>query len=195
LSNVDIDALLQSSLSSAIDSYTKTIKESESDIKQLSTWIIEAISQGKKIFFFGNGGSAADSQHLAAEFINRFRLDRHPLPAIALTTDSSIITSISNDYGYEYIFSKQLEALCTQGDIAIGISTSGSSQNVILGLKVASKKGAKSVALTGNQGLSEGNIVDMVIKAASSDTPRIQETHIFIGHLICDIVEKGLFNK
>lgn len=195
LSNVDIDALLQSSLSSAIDSYTRTIKESESDIKQLSTWIIEAISQGKKIFFFGNGGSAADSQHLAAEFINRFRLDRHPLPAIALTTDSSIITSISNDYGYEYIFSKQLEALCTQGDIAIGISTSGSSQNVILGLKVASKKGAKSVALTGNQGLSEGNIVDMVIKAASSDTPRIQETHIFIGHLICDIVEKGLFNK
>ncbi len=190
-----VDELLQSSLNSALESFKQTMHDSSSAILHAASWMVKALSNNNKVIFFGNGGSAADSQHLAAEFVNRFRLDRQPLPAIALTTDSSILTSISNDYGYEHIFSKQIEALCDKGDVAVGISTSGASENVVRGLEAALRKGACTVALTGRRKGPVSQASNISIMAASSDTPRIQEVHIFIGHLLCDIVEKELFGE
>ncbi len=188
-----IEEIVDSSVQSVIEAFSKTISQARREIELAALWMIEALKNENKIIFFGNGGSAADSQHLAAELVNRFRLDRKPLPGLALTTDSSILTSISNDFGYEQVFSKQLEAMCNAGDVAIGISTSGSSENVVLGIKTALAKEAKTIALTGKDGGPAAEIADLAIKAESSDTPRIQEVHIFVGHLLCDIVEKELF--
>lgn len=191
--NTPIEELIDTSVESAVKTFSTTLAQARREIELAASWMIQALDSGNKIIFFGNGGSAADSQHLAAELVNRFRLDRRPLPGLALTTDSSILTSISNDFGYDQIFSKQLEALCNKGDVAVGISTSGFSENVILGIKTASDKNAKTIALTGKNGGPVAESADLTIKAASSDTPRIQEVHIFIGHLLCDIVEKELF--
>ena len=159
----------------------------------LAKQTIETIKEGKKLLFFGNGGSAADAQHLAAEFVNRFQRERRPLPAIALTTDTSILTSIANDYDYSLIFVKQIEALGQSGDMAWGISTSGMSSNVYLGLKKAKQRGLKTVALTGGDGGKIANIVDISIIVPSFKTPRIQEIHITIGHIVCELVERALF--
>ena len=159
----------------------------------LAKQTIETIKAGKKLLFFGNGGSAADAQHLAAEFVNRFQRERRPLPAIALTTDTSILTSIANDYDYSLIFVKQIEALGQSGDMAWGISTSGMSPNVYLGLKKAKQRGLKTVALTGGDGGKIANIVDISIIVPSFKTPRIQEIHITIGHIVCELVERVLF--
>jgi D-sedoheptulose 7-phosphate isomerase len=148
---------------------------------------------GNKLFFFGNGGSAADAQHLAAEFVNRYIMDRPPLPAIALTTDPSILTSIANDFSFNEVFAKQLKALGKEGDIAIGISTSGKSPNIIKAFEVAKEMGMKTVALTGNDGGALIKIADLSLIVPSSSTPRIQETHILIGHLLCELVEHYLF--
>lgn len=156
--------------------------------------LIAALKNANKILLCGNGGSAADSQHIAAEFINRFRKDRTPLPAIALTTDTSILTSISNDYDYKYSFSKQVQALGQRGDVLIGISTSGNADNVIEAVKAAKKNGLYTIGLTGDGGGKLKDAVDICIKVPSHDTPRIQEAHILIGHLLCDIVEKTIFS-
>ena len=155
---------------------------------------IETVKEGKKLLFFGNGGSAADAQHLAAEFVNRFQKQRRPLPAIALTTDTSILTSIANDYDYSLIFVKQIEALGQSGDMAWGISTSGMSLNVYLGLKKAKQKGLKTVALTGGDGGKILQMADISIVVPSFKTPRIQEIHITIGHIVCELVERALFS-
>lgn len=152
-----------------------------------------ALKKGNKVLLCGNGGSAADSQHIAAEFINRFRKDRPPLPAIALTTDTSVLTSVSNDYGYSYSFSKQVSALGEKGDILIAISTSGMAGNVIEAVRAARKKGLYTIGFTGEDGGRLRKIVNLCIRIPSRDTPRIQEAHILIGHLICDIVEKKIF--
>ena len=161
--------------------------------------VIKSISQtfeaGNKLFFFGNGGSAADAQHLAAEFVNRYVMDRPPLPAIALTTDTSILTSISNDMTFNEIFSKQLRALGKEGDIAVGISTSGASPNIIKAFEVAKEMGIKTVALTGNDGGGLAKIADFPLIVPSTSTPRIQEVHILIGHILCEMVEHYLFFK
>ena len=152
--------------------------------------IIKCFSTGNKIIIFGNGGSAADAQHIVAEFIGRFQKERKSLPAIALTTDSSIITSLANDYSYDIVFSRQCESLVSKGDIVIGISTSGKSKNVEEGIKTAKNKGAITIGLLGGDGGTIKNIVDISIVVPSTNTARIQEVHRVIYHIICDVVEK-----
>ncbi len=150
------------------------------------------IKTGNKILIFGNGGSAADAQHLAAEFVNRFKIERPPLAALALTTDTSILTSIGNDYHFNDIFSKQIEALGKKNDIAWGLSTSGNSKNVIQAIKAANAKNLFSIASTGRGG-ALASCAQLVFATESDDTARIQEAHITLGHIICDLVERTLF--
>jgi D-sedoheptulose 7-phosphate isomerase len=161
--------------------------------------VIKVISQtfeaGNKLLLFGNGGSAADAQHLAAEFVNRYIIDRPPLPAIALTTDTSILTSISNDLAFNEVFAKQIRALGKEGDVAVGLSTSGNSSSVIRAFEVAKEMGIKTVALTGNDGGVLVKLADIALIVSSTSTPRIQEAHILIGHILCEMVEHQLFFK
>ncbi len=171
------------------------VNENLSRLVNVVEAIISALKAGNKILLFGNGGSAADAQHLAAEFVNRFVIERPPLPAIALTTDSSIITSIGNDYDFSEVFSKQIRAIGQAGDIAWGISTSGNSVNVLKGLEVAKKIGLVTIAFTGKDGGSIAKIADLSINVSSSVTARIQEAHITAGHAICDLVDIKLFQK
>lgn len=156
---------------------------------------VDVFKNKGKIMLCGNGGSAADSQHIAAEFVNRFRRERQPLAAISLTTDTSVLTSISNDYGYKYTFSKQIIALGQSEDVLICISTSGNAENVIEAVTEAKKKGIKTVAFTGNSGGNLKDVADITVKVPSNNTARIQEAHIFIAHILCDLVEKILFEK
>jgi len=174
---------------------TRFLKENLPKLLELIKLIAHAFEAGNKIFFFGNGGSAADAQHLAAEFVNRYIMDRPPLPAIALTTDTSILTSVSNDIAFKEIFAKQLRALGKEGDVAIGISTSGNSSNVVKALEVAKEMGMKTVALTGNDGGVLAKMADLSLVVSSTSTPRIQEAHILIGHILCEMVEHQLFYK
>lgn len=164
-------------------------------LSQVIKLVVEAFKAGNKLLLFGNGGSAADAQHLAAEFINRYLIERPPLPAIALTTDTSILTSISNDYSFQDVFVKQIKALGKAGDVAIGISTSGASVNVIKGMKVAKEMGLKTIALVGGDGGELTKIADLALIVESTSTPRIQEVHITIGHIICEMVDLMLFQK
>ncbi len=156
--------------------------------------IAHAFKAGKKVLLFGNGGSAADSQHIAAEFMNRFQIERPPLPAIALTTDTSILTSISNDYAFDEVFSKQIKALGRKGDIAIGISTSGNSSNVLKAVRVARKMGMVTIAITAEGGKMASH-ADITLAVPSRSTPRIQEAHIAIGHILCDLTDTLLFRQ
>jgi D-sedoheptulose 7-phosphate isomerase len=162
-------------------------------IEKVSKLIVEALKNGKKVILFGNGGSAADAQHIACELAGRFKLERRALPAIALTTNTSVLTAIANDYGYDQVFSRQVAGIVEQGDIVIGISTSGKSPNVIEGIKVAKERMAFTVGFTGREGGRLEEAVDICIKVPSNDTPRIQESHITIGHIICQLVEESLF--
>jgi len=171
------------------------VNENLSKLVNVVEAITSALKAGNKILLFGNGGSAADAQHLAAEFVNRFVIERPPLPAIALTTDSSIITSIGNDYDFSEVFSKQIRAIGQAGDVAWGISTSGSSSNVLKGLEVAKKMGLLTVAFTGKDGGNIAKIADFSINVSSSVTARIQEAHITAGHAICELVDIKLFQK
>lgn len=161
-------------------------------LEQIAIRMRNAISAGKKILWFGNGGSAADAQHLAAELVGRFLLERRGLPSLALTTNSSVVTAISNDYGYEHVFRRQIEALCVDGDVAVGISTSGSSRNVCLAVEAARAIGAYTVAFTGKKGGSLASIADAILQVPSLETPRIQEAHILCGHMLCDFIERSL---
>jgi D-sedoheptulose 7-phosphate isomerase len=171
------------------------VNENLSKLVNVVEAITSALKAGNKILLFGNGGSAADAQHLAAEFVNRFVIERPPLPAIALTTDSSIITSIGNDYDFSEVFSKQIRAIGQAGDIAWGISTSGNSANVLKALEVAKKIGMVTIAFTGKDGGNIAKIADLSINVSSSVTARIQEAHITAGHAICDLVDIKLFQK
>ena len=157
--------------------------------------LTDALNAGNKILLFGNGGSAADAQHLAAEFVNRFIIERPPLPAIALTTDTSIITSIGNDYGFADIFSKQIRAIGRKGDVAWGMSTSGASENVIKALQTAKRIGMVTVGLTGRDGGEVAKIVDHSLNVSATSTPRIQEVHITVGHVICEMIDFKLFQR
>jgi len=153
----------------------------------------DSLGAGNKLLVMGNGGSAADAQHFAAEIIGRFKLDRPALPAIALTTDSSILTAIGNDYGFDTVFSRQVEGLGRAGDVVFGISTSGNSPNVLAALAKARELGCKTVALTGRDGGALKTVADISIIVPSHDTPRIQEGHVTIIHILCDLLEKRLF--
>jgi D-sedoheptulose 7-phosphate isomerase len=154
--------------------------------------VVRALARGNTVFFFGNGGSAADSQHLAAEMVGRFTRERRPLPALALTTDTSILTSIGNDYGFEHIFLRQIQALGRPGDVAIGLSTSGNSPNVLRAIEAAGAMGLVTIALTGDDGGKLRSQVDICLRVPSTDTARIQESHITIGHLICQGVDEAV---
>lgn len=164
------------------------------DILDAAHAIAHAFRTGRKLLLFGNGGSAADSQHIAAEFMNRFLIERPPLPAIALTTDTSILTSISNDYAFDEVFSKQVKALGKKGDIAIGISTSGNSANVLKAFRVAKKMGMVTIAFTGEGG-KIASLADISLSIPSRSVPRIQEAHIAVGHILCDLTDTLLFRQ
>lgn len=170
-------------------------KNAIEEIKSAADKIIEAYKKGNKVLICGNGGSAGDSQHIAAEFVSKFRMDRRALPAIALTTNTSILTSIGNDYEYNKVFERQVEAYSKEGDILIGISTSGKSLNISRAFETAKRLGVFSIGLLGKDGGENKNYCDMTIIVPSYDTPRIQESHIMIGHIICDLVETSLFGE
>ncbi len=164
-----------------------------SQIADVVKEFVVALSQGHKILLFGNGGSAADAQHIAAEFVGRFQMERTPLPALALTVNTSALTGIGNDYAYENVFSRQIEALGSAGDVAVGISTSGKSANVLRALAIAKTKGLVTVALTGKFRSSLQEVSQYCLGVPSDETPRIQESHILIGHIISQITELELF--
>ena len=170
-------------------------QEVVSAVAKVSELLIDVLKQGKKALLFGNGGSAADAQHIAAELVGRFAFDRPALAALALSVNSSCVTAIGNDYGFDRIFSRQLEALARPGDVAIGISTSGNSLNVQNAMSTAKNIGLHTVALTGRTGGNLKKMVDHCICAPSDETPRIQECHILIGHIISELVEREIFHE
>ncbi len=171
----------------------KTIAKSKiGEIERMAKFIIMAYKTGGKVVLFGNGGSAADAQHIAGELVGQFALKRQAFPAIALTTNTSILTAVANDYGYDAVFSRQIEALVNEKDVVIGISTSGNSPNVVEAIEMAKMKGAKTIGLTGGNGGKLAEVADLVLIVPSDITPRIQEAHITIGHIVCELVEKEL---
>lgn len=172
----------------------QTVKECSPVIQEIAACLVECFRQGGKLMLCGNGGSAADSQHMVAEFVNRFRLDRAALPAIALTVDTSILTAIGNDSSYEFTFSRQVEALAKAGDVFAAISTSGSSLNILKALEVARARGVKTIGFTGEKGRQTlASKCDLCLVVPSADTPRVQEVHEFVWHAICGMVENALF--
>ena len=171
----------------------KISRENGQVIVKAALLIARCLQSGNRLLLFGNGGSAADAQHLAAEFVGRFAVERAGLPAIALTTDSSILTAVGNDYGFEQIFARQIQALGRPGDVAVAISTSGNSANVLEGVKEARKRNLKTIGLSGKDGGALAQQADVAITIPSTSTARIQECHIAIGHLFCELVETELF--
>lgn len=161
-------------------------------VDEAASLVLAVMKAGRKVFFCGNGGSAADAQHLAAEFLGRYLMERDPLPAIALTVNSSTVTAIGNDYGYEQIFSRQLRGLAVAGDVLIGLSTSGDSPNVIEAFRAASALGVRTISMTGEKESILSHVADLSIRVPSTHTPRVQEMHIMIGHTICEIVEAAM---
>jgi len=171
----------------------KAIAKSKIDeIESMVNIIIMAYNTGGKVVLFGNGGSAADAQHIACELVGKFMLKRQAFPAIALTTNTSTLTAVANDSGYEEVFSRQIEALVNEKDVVVGITTSGNSPNVVKAVETAKMKGAKTIGLTGGKGGKLAEVADLVLIVPSDITPRIQEAHITIGHIVCELVEKQL---
>jgi D-sedoheptulose 7-phosphate isomerase len=173
----------------------RVIDEQVFVLEEILQILLQTLRAGNKIILFGNGGSAADSQHIAAELISKFRRDRSALPAIALTTDTSILTSIANDFSFDYVFSRQIEGLGEKGDVALGISTSGNSQNVIHALRIAKEMGMTTIGFTGAEGGALKDHVDICFHAPSQNTPRIQEVHIAVAHALCELIEQELFSE
>jgi D-sedoheptulose 7-phosphate isomerase len=172
---------------------TRFFEENTKTIVTTAETIAQALRSGRKILFFGNGGSAADAQHLAAELVGRFGPDRSALPGISLSTDTSILTALGNDYGYDKVFARQIEALGQAGDVAVAISTSGNSPSVIEAIDVARSKGIFIVGFTGETGGKMKDRVDVLFRVPSRQTPRIQETHLLLGHILCDLIDRQLF--
>jgi len=164
-------------------------------IVEIAEKIVECYRSGGKVIFMGNGGSAADSQHLACELVSKFQMERAALQAVALNVNTSILTAVGNDYDFDQVFARQVEAWARPGDIVIGISTSGNSGNVVVAMEKAKELGAQTIAFTGESGGKLAPVVDVCFKAPSNSTPRIQEAHITAGHIICDLVERALFDK
>ena len=190
--------LVSTNLVQSIMAKEAFVRESADDLLRLADWIRETFADGGKLLIFGNGGSAADAQHLAAEFVNRFLINRRPLPALALTTDSSVLTAIGNDFSFDQVFVKQVQALGRPEDLALGISTSGTSANVVKGMQAAREIGMRTAALTGGTLRPGGDLAalcDLVLNVPTDATPHIQETHLWIEHLLCEIVEKQLFGS
>jgi D-sedoheptulose 7-phosphate isomerase len=193
----DFEGRVSASIRASIAVKKLLIRNAEvvSVIAKVSELLVDTVDNGNKVLLFGNGGSAADAQHIAAEFVGRFAFDRPALPALALSVNTSCVTAIGNDYGFDLVFSRQIEALARPGDMAIGISTSGNSSNVLHGLSTARKMGLCTVALTGCAGGKLKNAAEYCICAPSNETPRIQECHILIGHIISELVEETIFHE
>ena len=190
--------LVSTNLVQSIMAKEAFVRESTDDLLRLADWIRETFADGGKLLIFGNGGSAADAQHLAAEFVNRFLINRRPLPALALTTDSSVLTAIGNDFSFDQVFVKQVQALGRPEDLALGISTSGTSANVVKGMQAAREIGMRTAALTGGTVRPGGDLAalcDLVLNVPADSTPHIQETPLWIEHVLCEIVEKQLFGS
>ncbi len=183
---------INNELISHLETINKVIETMQDKLEIASKLTVETIKNGNKILLCGNGGSAADAQHIAAELVGRYKSDRRGLPAIALTTDSSALTSIGNDYGYDRVFDRQIEALANKGDLIIGISTSGNSHNVVNALKLGRELDCKTLGFSGRDGGIMNNLCDINLVVPSNDTPRIQEIHILLGHIICQIIDNNI---
>jgi D-sedoheptulose 7-phosphate isomerase len=190
-----IDTIIEDALKESLKVKEAFVGKNSDTLIDLAHTISRAFKHGKKLMLCGNGGSAADAQHIAAEFVNRLQRERQPLPALALTTDTSIITSIANDYGYDEVFSKQIEALGVKGDILLAISTSGSSGNIVSAIHAAREKGLYTAGFTGGDGGQMGPLVDLILMVESDRTTRIQEVHILAGHIVCELVEYMMFKE
>jgi D-sedoheptulose 7-phosphate isomerase len=188
LHTVDANVVVRRAIFDHIEAI-RNLADQQHEIEAVAKAMVRSITAGGKIIWCGNGGSAADSQHLAAELVGRFRRERRGLASVALTTDTSVLTAIGNDYGYDEVFRRQVEALCTPKDVVVGISTSGNSRNVCAALEEAKKFGALTVCFTGIGGGELATIADVSVKVASKDAARIQEVHILVGHVLCDWVE------
>jgi len=184
---------IEKQIKDSIEVKEKVIDEFIETINDVANKIVEVYKNNKKILWFGNGGSAADAQHLACELVSKFRRERKAIPSIALTTNTSILTAVSNDYNFENVFKRQVEAFAEKGDILVGITTSGTSPNVVKALEFGKKIGTINIAFTGENIDKIKNNVDYLINVPSKDVPRIQEAQILVGHIICDLVEKTLF--
>jgi D-sedoheptulose 7-phosphate isomerase len=189
-----VEDVIRRSFAESIRAKEQFLVEHEAVLLRVGRLMADAINQGHKILLFGNGGSAADAQHIAAEFVNRFLVERRPLPALALTTDTSALTSIGNDYGFDEIFSKQIEALGQAGDVAIALSTSGGSKNVLRAIDACGRVGLFVIGFTGGDGGAMKDQVDFLLNvSATRETARVQECHILAAHVLCDLVDRLLF--
>lgn len=190
-----MDNVITRSISESINTKQAILESNEllQRIQDAATTMVSALRNGHRILWCGNGGSAADAQHLAAELSGRFYFDRPPLNSEALHCNTSYLTAVANDYGYDLIYSRMIDGACTEGDILVGISTSGNSKNIVNAFNKAKQLGVTTIALTGEKGGEMGKIADLLLNVPSDDTPRIQEAHIMVGHIICEIVEKQMF--
>ncbi len=194
---MNIRQLWQAELASAAQ-VLQALQQDSVLLDDFDRWVVlceQALLSGKKLLFIGNGGSAADAQHLAAELVVRFKLTRRGLPALALTVDSSALTAIGNDFGFDQLFSRQVEALGAEGDVLIALTTSGNSENVLRAVPVAQAMGIQVVAMTGASGGKIATMADVCLRMPSDDTPRIQEAHTLLGHMLCDLLEQRIFTS
>ncbi len=180
-------------LQESIDTKKALLSTNLDVIREVADIIVKAFKNNHRLYLIGNGGSAADAQHIAGELIGRFKMNRRPLPAVALTTDTSIITALANDFGYDTCFARQVEALAASGDVLLAFSTSGHSKGILNAVQIAKNLGAVTIGFTGKDGGLLKNAVDICLKIPSNNTPRIQECHITVGHIVCSIVERELF--
>lgn len=197
LSDIRVPGMMKKIIKSHFEAHQATIASIQTallpDIERCVQTLLEVLQSGGKILTMGNGGSAADAQHLAAEFVGRFRIERKALPAIALTTDTSVLTAIGNDYGFDEIFKRQIEALADAGDVVIGISTSGHSVNVEKAMRAARETGCRTIGLLGRDGGRIAPLCDIELTVNAQQTPHIQEAHLVIIHILCELVEQALF--
>ena len=191
----EMKSIVERSFVESIEAKRRCLKNNHESLIRAATVIVEAFNSESKLMIFGNGGSAADAQHIAAEFVNKFRIERPPLPAMALTTDTSILTSVSNDYDFDDVFSKQIQALGIEGDVAWGISTSGEAANVLTGLRVARNRGLRTIGMTGSGGGKMAEFAQVLLRVDAENTARIQECHITMAHIICELVDYQLFQR
>lgn len=180
-------------LQDSIDTKKALLSTNLGVIREIADVLVRAFKNKNRLYLIGNGGSAADAQHIAGELIGRFKMNRSPLPAIALTTDTSVMTALANDFGYDTCFARQVEALANPGDVVLAFSTSGNSKGILAAVQIARDRGAIAIGFTGRDGGLLKDAVDICLKIPSDNTPRIQECHITVGHILCSIVEKELF--
>lgn len=191
----DMKTIVDRSFEESIEAKRRCMERNQESLIRAATMIVDAFNNENKLMLFGNGGSAADAQHIAAEFVNRFMIERPPLPAMALTTDTSILTSVGNDYTFDDVFSKQIKALGMEGDVAWGMSTSGNSVNVVEALIVARERGLRTIGMTGANTGKMAEVAQVLLRVDAENAARIQECHITMAHIICELVDYQLFQR